>query len=518
VYLSLKNKIGHFLSSEIGYRGIIISFLLGFLVRLVPEILSYPNIIGFDTVRYATVIKEGVIWYHWTNIFSEPWFLYALIIPLDNIINLTPSLTLKVTPPFLYGLNVAGIYFFANKTLKWEPKKCLFASFLFSLSIASLRISWDLPRNTLGLAMLLFSSSLIPEAENGKRVSWLIALSTLTVFSHELTAVILLVSLFWLFLKNMKEADKGKALRLFVPFVSCLIIFLTGIYLKIAPVYYEIKDERIILYAYDSVETYPLGFIFLSNYLVMSTPVEQYGTYMELVINILSLFSLLYIVWLPLLIKGFKRNRILDIWTAFLILASFSPIITPFCAPIAWNRWILMLVYPFTFYTTNGLEKILNKEVRPNKIWKKLSKTIVASTILMSILFMALPSNLAIYGIPTTTAYFPSSMQQNTVPLEDVEGTIQCLKWLNGNMNKNSTVLVHHAFLSWAKLYLDRDHIIVYYSMNITKALEVAKKKGFDTTYLIWWTESIGWYPNIKVPEAFEIVNSSGRISIYRYV
>jgi len=41
-----------------------LSFLLGFIIRLAPELLSYPNLIGFDTIYYAARINEGIIWYH----------------------------------------------------------------------------------------------------------------------------------------------------------------------------------------------------------------------------------------------------------------------------------------------------------------------------------------------------------------------------------------------------------------------------------------------------------------------
>ncbi len=35
-------------------------------------------------------------------------------------------------------------------------------------------------------------------------------------------------------------------------------------------------------------------------------------------------------------------------------------------------------------------------------------------------------------------------------------------EWLNQNMNENSCVLAHHAFLSWARLHLDRNHTIIH--------------------------------------------------------
>ena len=107
-------------------------FFLGFFVRLVPEVLSYPYPIGFDTVYYAVRLEEGVIWYHWSRVFTETWLLYALLIPVYRVIGRNPFLFLKTFSSILYGLNSVGIYFFARKGLRWGVEKSFVASFIFS--------------------------------------------------------------------------------------------------------------------------------------------------------------------------------------------------------------------------------------------------------------------------------------------------------------------------------------------------------------------------------------------------
>ena len=47
-------------------KGLLLSFILGFIIRLIPEILSYPDPIGFDTIYYATKISKGIIWSDWS--------------------------------------------------------------------------------------------------------------------------------------------------------------------------------------------------------------------------------------------------------------------------------------------------------------------------------------------------------------------------------------------------------------------------------------------------------------------
>jgi hypothetical protein len=310
----------------------------------------------------------------------------------------------------------------------------------------------------------------------------------------------------------MKKSNRVAALRMLALSLPALTIFLFGIYLRVYPIEYEVKTN--IMDINDAINPRPLGLFFLTNYLNVSTPVENYNSYLELSIHIISLFILLYVIWLPLIMKGFFRDRILDKWTILLLVGSFGPLVTPFCSLLYWNHWMFMLVYPFTFYATNGLEKVL-KKVEPKKTWLNFSKIAIAITVIIGILFMILPTNLAIFGIPTTTSYFPSSMQQNTIPLEDVKGTIKCIKWLNTNMNQNSVVIVHHAFLYWTKLYLDNNHTIIYYAMNLTKAVEVAQQNGFKEIYLIWWSQNIGWYPDISIPRTFKLTYTQSRISAY---
>ena len=120
------------------------------------------------------------------------------------------------------------------------------------------------------------------------------------------------------------------------------------------------------------------------------------------------------------------------------------------------------------------------------------------------------------FSILSIGVYVPPTMLQNTVPLQDVEGTVEVMEWLNGRTKDGSSVLVHQAFMSWARLYLDKKNVIVSYAMDVEGALNVASKHGFDPVYLIWWNENIGWYSSLTVPEYFAPIFGSGRISVFQ--
>ena len=49
-------------SSYSSSKALILVFLAGFLVRLVPELIAYSSPIGYDTIHYAVVMKDGVVW------------------------------------------------------------------------------------------------------------------------------------------------------------------------------------------------------------------------------------------------------------------------------------------------------------------------------------------------------------------------------------------------------------------------------------------------------------------------
>jgi len=53
------------------WKDLILSFVLGFAVRLIPEVLSYPYPLGFDTVSYVAMIKSGIVRSHWASMYSN---------------------------------------------------------------------------------------------------------------------------------------------------------------------------------------------------------------------------------------------------------------------------------------------------------------------------------------------------------------------------------------------------------------------------------------------------------------
>ena len=492
-------------------------FLLGFSVRLIPELLSWPHPIGFDTIYYGARIKSGVIWHHWSEFFSRTWLLYAILIPIYNLIKGDPFILLKFTAPVLYGLNACGIYYFARKGLNWDTKRSLLAVFFFVFQLASLRISWDLYRNTLGLGILLFTLPFIKDLEDRRNFMFFMALSVLVVLGHELASVILFAVISGVMLSGLLKGEYSRVRRIMTATLPALTLFLTSVYFRVFPIRYQVYTN--IIRVHDAIPARVGGIFFLVNYMRVISPYQFYQTYVDLVLHVLSLFSLLYLLSLSLVLLGVFRNRVLDYWTLLLLVGSFSALFSPFCALNWWDRWMDMLVCPFTFYAVNGIFRLFRLRCRRGLrlgsiflIFSVLLLMVLSGFAFMSVRF----ENGGPFYSPYTIAYFPSTMLHNTVLLQDVGGTIEAFGWLNKYMDDNSVVLVQHAFINWAKTYLNNNLTILYYIRNIDMALNESISLGFSKIYLIWWKEDIGWY-GLNVPQCFTIVNNFGRIAVFEY-
>ena len=493
---------------------------IGFFIRLVPELLAYPLPIGFDTIYYANVMKDGVIIPHWTAFFTSSWLLNAFTVPSYGVTLIDPFLLLKVVAPLLFGLNVAGIYWFSRKALGWSSAMGLFAGVFFALQLASLRISWDLLRNTLGLGVLLFAFAYVKNVGSKRGFALFVSLSLLSVFAHEYAAVTLLFVvlglLVWKFAKGQFDRN-GKFLVLGV--IPALSVFAVGMYLRFFPIRYEVSSN--VIQVGDAVGAKVGGLFFLVDYLKVQSSVDSYSSYFSLAMNVGLLFAVLFVPYLYLVFRGFFRNEVLSLWSGLLLIGAFGCLVLPFSAIEYWHRWMFMLAYPLTFFAASGFRRLVGK-VQAKEIWRVrlFSSTkavaMLLFTFVLGIGYLATPVIMvfvdsSVPAISGTSAYFCVAP---TVPYKDVNGVVEAVEWLNSNMDENSCVILQHAFLEWGRLHLDESHKIVYFENSPDSCVAKATENGFSQIFFVWWNQPIGWY-GVSVPEDFVRVQDFGRISVY---
>jgi hypothetical protein len=321
-----------------------------------------------------------------------------------------------------------------------------------------------------------------------KGAAVLSVLGVLVVLGHELSAVSLFFVVFALLVIGVLKREKIPY-RLFVAIIPAAAIFLVS---NLGLFGMRVSLDRMILRVNDSVYAHPGGLYFLTDYLNVFTPIESYANYFELFSGVFSLFVLLYLVLLPLISVGYFKDRVFGSWTFLLMGSAFGCLIVPFSALLLWHRWMLMFVYPFTFFAVNGLWKV-------TKSWPLVD------------------GRYGVIGFESTFRYVPSTMQSSSVPLRDTEGVIEAFEWLNVNMDSDSSLLAHDVFEFWTLLYLNEENVAIVFDHDLEAATNLAVDEGFDVVYFVWWNEDIGWY-NLRFSDGWTSVFDSGRISVYQIV
>jgi hypothetical protein len=492
-------------------------FLVGFLVRLVPELLAGALPIGWDTIHYAVVMKNGVVWPNWGSFFTSTWLLYGLTVPLYAVSGVDPFVLLKVVAPALYGLNVAGVYWFARKFLDWDVKMGLAAVGLFVFSFAALRISWDLLRNTLGMGLLLFCLPLVTRVGSRRGFLGFMVLSLLTVFAHEYAAVTWAFVFVGLLVWRGMKGRFGESLRVLLAGLPAFAVFAVGILMRLFPIRFESSVSNLI----STGETSVGRFLFFTNYFAVNDSVQSYPNYWSLLFEVTLLFAFLYLPYMLLVWRGYFKNDVLNLWLGLLLVGAFGCLVLPIFALDYWSRWMFMLVYPFTFYATYGFFRIFQSSDKRRRLVDRVSRSLakvgLAVLFLLGCGYLVIPllvtsDNLGV--IPTDVSEHFSSAPPPCY--EDVNGVIETMQWLNGNMDGDSFVVLYYAFVPWGRLCLDQSHLMVQFMDDPEAAVDLGFDRGFSCSYFVWWNEPNSWYEG-SVPEGFINVQNFDRLSIYVY-
>jgi hypothetical protein len=245
--------------------------------------------------------------------------------------------------------------------------------------------------------------------------------------------------------------------------------------------------------------------------LAVGEGVGLWAGYVELASQVFSFFGVLFLVVLPFVVVGFFRDVVLDVWVVLFLVGSFGVVVFPFFAPFVWSRWMLLLVYPFTFYAVNGIGKFLRKsrEVAGSGVGSRFFGRLRRFAVVLAVVVPVL------CGLVVAGVVLPA--QVSVVPVGDFDDTVRVMEWVDGCMDDGSVLLAHFAFSWWSRLYLDGGRWRVYFLDDVVGALSLAREMGFGSVYFVWWSEEPGWF-SLTVPEGFVSVFESGRLSVFEYV
>src|SRR5437899_7581344 len=177
------------------YQFALAAFLIPLFIRSIPEILVGPYPVGWDTIAFY--VPNTLDWAAgkagFTEILGTAPLMYMISVPVYWVTRINPVWIFKIMGPILYGSMIWALFRFLRIGLKWPDKQALGGALLTSLYFVTLRISWDLYRNMLGLTFILLSLPLLEDWKTPRKAALLSTLILLAVASDQLTGVIVLV-------------------------------------------------------------------------------------------------------------------------------------------------------------------------------------------------------------------------------------------------------------------------------------------------------------------------------------
>jgi len=449
-------------------------FLVGVVLRGIPELLVSWYPIGYETITYYAPVMLTFYGRSLIDVFVSTFrggpLFYLLMWLVANASGAHAFLILKATGPLLYGSLAVSFFIFLKRGLKLDGKMSFVAALLLVFQVAALRESWDRFRNVLGL-IFVFAALTALKSESRFKWPFVAGLAVLTALSREYIALFLFVAV--LGFAILERKDRVMSLVALGP---ALAVFALMVY------------PARLWWNYVSDSQYVLG------------------SYLWAVQDVFSIFAVCYLPLLPFVVKGFRRDKMLDPLVGWFLLGSFSVIVSPWFAVPGYQRWLMLLVFPFSVYAVRGFDCF-------HLFDKGSFRKLVAIVLIFMVIGVGYSSGAFSY-VMLPNSWVPTNLVQSSIAWDQIDDVKGVLRWLDENAISNSSVLSEERFYGWTLIYLERannDVEVFAYGANSlpTLALEKALGNGFSWVYLIWYTDSS--------LENFQMIYSQNSISIFRY-
>ena len=456
------------------------AFFIPLAIRSVPEILSWPYPLGYDTINMFTQIESGRFLLSGPLLFVQSQLFYTFETLAYWAIG-DFSVVVKIFGPFLMASVSVMMFLYAKRGLGWSGPKSFLVSFLLAIYFVSLRNSWDLYAQSFGLIFLFATLTILKSSNMSRRYIYAFVFMLLTVFSHQLVSVILF---FILGLEALRFLSK----KSFKDFLS------TFLSLSLAGAFFLFRT-----YSPTS------GSIIIPSNTAIEPPFAFASTLLGLLIYGYGLLLPFAIVGLIKLKDWFLRFWIIWCLGAMLLLITF-----PSLPLYYWPRWYYLLIYPLLFFAAEGLHRLYqfwsnHKHKTKRLLPKAIAVAYVVLLLSLSGFYMAaIPENQISFFSKDNPylVYFPSSMLQNMLSIKDNPSIVNCFNWIKNNGSTDSVVVMHYALYDLAEIYVPNKIIInvrnspsIYNHLqnqttlvdDMINASSAALNAGNSTVYTVWW-------------------------------
>jgi hypothetical protein len=505
--ISAVNYAKRFTASLKRYLWLLAAFFIPLAIRSIPEIISWPYPLGLDTLRYIPVIESGRALSDLASFFHNQLF-YSLG-TLAYWITGDAIFVIKVLGPVLMGCVALMMYLYARCGLGWGNFKSFLVSLLVGVYFVSLRNSWDLYAQSLGLIFLFATLIILKSSSSYRRFGYAFIFMVLTVLSHQLIAVILFFILGLEAFRFLFKKSYGEFTYLFLSLGVVGGLFILRLY------------------------SFSTGSIVVPTASAVSEPSLSFGlTFGGLLLyayGLLLPFVAACLVWL--------KDWFMRFWVIWCFGAPLLLIVFPSLPLYYWPRWFYLLVYPLLFFAVEGLTRLYNLWYsHKNKIKRLLPKAAAATYVIMLLVLCSYyvsqrPENQINFfstDNPYLT-YIPSSMLQNTLSITSNPSLVNCFNWINDNSADDSVLVIHYALYDLARIYADGKIVHVNHSPSIYVHLQnetaltddlvaasiAAQANGNSTVYTVWWINGKGWYQVPSLPSEFLEVYRIDDMAVY---
>jgi hypothetical protein len=479
------------------YRFALAAFLVPVFIRSIPEILVGPYPIGWDTIAFY--VPNTLDWAagkaDFTTILGTAPLMYMISVPVYILTRVNPVWIFKIMGPILYGGMIWALFRFLKTGLKWPDKQALGGALLTSLYFVTLRISWDLYRNMLGLTFILLSLPLIENMKGPRKQALLSILIVLAVASDQLTGVIALVLVGARALSGLTKNRQEEFLRMTKVALPGTVLFLATAYAGLIVPGIGLVSQQSPVPTINSASL-SLGFL-----------------------------GYAYLALVPLILIGLRRvpNVELRTWSLFCV-AIVATAILPFFGPIvASYRWTLLLDIPVCIFAAAGLYKLVEsvhpRIGRTRDLGRLIFPAVVMALMISATLYIALPAQQAMVYYTAYPEQLPTSMVQDTIPMSDLGNLRSLLESAAARINPSTVLITHQAIYGWARAYLPtlNDHLVNYRYSNPLTGVAIAKSAGYSSILMIWWVDGSGWHNQPNVPSGFRELVQNGDLALYTY-
>jgi len=430
---------------------VLLLFLTGCLVRLIPELTAYPYPIGYDVINYYIPVVTDFA-SHWTEISSELPLYVSFLHALQIATGLNPYSTVVILATITFGGFSISIFLLARRLLKVDIGYSVFVTVFVIFQLAVLRTTWDLHRDVFALTITFFAIVLIHKASERKktmRLDW---------------KVILLATILCVLVVS---TDRMIGLL----FMMTLIIYSS-----------IVRTRTVILFTVVALTSFT--FEFLSANIASNLIRESVGQPANISpgsfsrynpTNLIVLFAVVDVILVPTAIIGLKllKNAILLkiplLVTGF---ASFSWIVFPFSESLVADRWIILFGVFLSLFAAYGIFRLIQiLKIRKlsylrsrypisTSLFFLLPSCILGTFILMGVLYEILPfstgSSILWHGIARNyiESFVPSSMQFNSLPINDNHKMVDAISWINKNTQSNAIIIGEKHWRGFMELYL----------------------------------------------------------------